>query len=48
MSNRRHLGRGNAATAIQGGKDLAQSDHLTADAGIPLYQGNLIVLISKV
>ncbi len=39
MCHGRHLRRGDALAAVEGGKDLAQGNHLAADAGFLFHQG---------
>ncbi len=48
MGRGRHLGRGDAAGAIQGGKDLGEPDHLAADGGVFFHQGHRKVLVGKI
>ena len=48
VRNSRHLRRGNAATAVQRREDLAQHDHLAADAGFLLDQRHMAALVGQV
>ncbi len=43
----RHLRRGDAAGAVQGGEDLAQQDHLPADAGVLLHDEDLVAHVAQ-
>ncbi len=48
MRHSRHFRGGDAGTAIEGREDLAEGDHLAADAGFALHKGNLETLVAKV
>ena len=43
----RHLGRGNAARAVQSREDLAQQDHSSADAGFLLDHQDLVAHVAE-
>ena len=48
VGNCGHLGGGDAAAAVQGGEDLAEGDHLAADAGFSFHQSDLVALICQI
>jgi hypothetical protein len=48
MRYSRHLRGGDARAAVEGREDLAERDHLAADAGFPLHKGNLESLVTKI
>ena len=48
MSYRRHLGCSDAGTAVQCWEDLAERDHLAADAGFAFDQRHLKALVGQI
>jgi len=48
MGCRRHFGGGNAAGAVQGGKDLGKPNHLASDGGILFNNGHLEILVGQI
>ena len=48
MGDGGHLGRGDAAAAVQGGEYFTEGNHFAANTGLLFYQYNLVALICEI